>query len=207
MRRWTLRPMPVVFCAFVFDRNPRRPAARRDRRLHYIRESLVELDRPCRKGAGLIARGDGAAETRLAQGTWGERGICESGLRARRQDRDAAVAAALSECGIDFRTVKDQVLHDGDDIPTGAGRPYTVFTPMAALGGRGSQPRGVGALLARAPVGRPPSGSRIPTLTNSGSPPPTCSDLGIRPGMAGAVGPGRFPSPHGDYAARRDFPG
>ncbi|HIK46234.1 MAG TPA: deoxyribodipyrimidine photo-lyase [Leptolyngbyaceae cyanobacterium M65_K2018_010] len=45
--------------------------------------------------------------------------------------RDRAVAAALKEAGIEFRTTFwDQLLHAPGDIKTGAGDPYTVYTPF-----------------------------------------------------------------------------
>ena len=56
-----LRSCRRVFCCFVFDRDILDPLPRADRRVEFIRESLVDLDAGLRQlagrpGAGLIVR-------------------------------------------------------------------------------------------------------------------------------------------------------
>ena len=56
-----LRACQRVYCAFVFDRDILDPLPRADRRVEFIRESLVDLDTRLRDaagraGAGLIVR-------------------------------------------------------------------------------------------------------------------------------------------------------
>ncbi|SRR5579883_2431386 len=46
------------------------------------------------------------------------------------QERDRAVQAALQQAGISFENFWDQLLHAPTDIRTGAGEPYTVYTPF-----------------------------------------------------------------------------
>ncbi|MGA7931940.1 MAG: FAD-binding domain-containing protein [Kovacikia sp.] len=46
------------------------------------------------------------------------------------RSRDQAVAAALKEKGIEACEFWDQLLHKPEDIVTGAGQPYTVYTPF-----------------------------------------------------------------------------
>ncbi|NEZ60400.1 deoxyribodipyrimidine photo-lyase, partial [Adonisia turfae] len=47
------------------------------------------------------------------------------------RQRDNAVAAALTEKGIEMRTKTwDQLLHAPGDVLTGAGKPYTVYGPF-----------------------------------------------------------------------------
>jgi deoxyribodipyrimidine photo-lyase len=47
------------------------------------------------------------------------------------RQRDTAVVEALKEVGIEFRTTFwDQLLHAPGDVRTGAGAPYTVYTPF-----------------------------------------------------------------------------
>jgi deoxyribodipyrimidine photo-lyase len=46
------------------------------------------------------------------------------------RDRDRATAAALREKGIEVCTFWDQLLHEPKAISTGAGQPYTVYTPF-----------------------------------------------------------------------------
>src|SRR5262245_47129709 len=61
-----LRSAGRVWCAFVFDTAILKPLPRTDRRVEFIRESLVELDQDLRRlqeGSGLIVRhGEAVAE-------------------------------------------------------------------------------------------------------------------------------------------------
>lgn len=45
------------------------------------------------------------------------------------QERDRAVQAALQQAGIQFQNFWDQLLHAPEEIKTGAGEPYTVYSP------------------------------------------------------------------------------
>ncbi|HEV7348280.1 deoxyribodipyrimidine photo-lyase [Telluribacter sp.] len=47
------------------------------------------------------------------------------------QKRDAEVGTLLKEKEIDFRTFKDQVIFEKQEVLTGQGTPYTVFTPYS----------------------------------------------------------------------------
>jgi deoxyribodipyrimidine photo-lyase len=127
-----LRAASSVWCAFVFDRNILGPLPRADRRVEFIRESLVELDDSlARVGGGLIVvRGDPvAAIPKLAR----ELGV--AAVYANHDDepyaraRDTGVKAALAETGIDFRTRKDHVVFERDELLTARGTPFSVFTP------------------------------------------------------------------------------
>ena len=123
----------AVFCAFVFDREilDALPAPD-DRRVEFIRDSVSELDAALRaRGGGLIVRHafarDAIPELAAALGVRAvhanrdyEPAACE---------RDAAVAQALAERGIAFRTSKDQVIFECDEVLSQAGRPFSVFTP------------------------------------------------------------------------------
>ncbi len=46
-------------------------------------------------------------------------------------DRDASVSLLAKEKGVEFRTYKDQVVFEKDEVLSGAGTPYTVFTPYS----------------------------------------------------------------------------
>ena len=47
------------------------------------------------------------------------------------QERDSAVADLLSADGIGFKTYKDQVIFEKDEVTKDDGKPYTVFTPYS----------------------------------------------------------------------------
>jgi len=126
-----LRACRQVVCVFVFDRAILDPLPRADRRVEFIRESLVELDTELRTlGGGLIVR-HAVAEDEIAalarmldvQAVFANRDDEPAAL-----DRDAKVLGALANAGIAFHTYKDQVVFDRDEVLTQLGQPYTVFT-------------------------------------------------------------------------------
>ena len=46
------------------------------------------------------------------------------------KERDISVSKALEQAGIQVKNFWDQILHAPDDIRTGTGKPYTVYTPF-----------------------------------------------------------------------------
>jgi deoxyribodipyrimidine photo-lyase len=127
-----LRAARSVWCVFVFDRNILAPLPRADRRVEFIRASLVELDESlARSGGGLIVLdGDPVdAIPRLA------RELAVAAVYANHDDepyaraRDARVRTGLAETHIDFRTRKDHVVFERDEVLTASGTPFSVFTP------------------------------------------------------------------------------
>ena len=134
-----LKAARQVWCVFVFDRDILDPLPRTDRRVAFIRESLVELDAALRElglrhgqdGAGLIVRHARAQDAvpRLAAELGVEAVFANHDYEPQAVQRDAHVRGALSNAGIALYTSKDQVVFEGDEIRTGSGRPFGVFTP------------------------------------------------------------------------------
>jgi deoxyribodipyrimidine photo-lyase len=127
-----LRACRQVVCVFVFDREILDPLPRVDRRVEFIRESLVELDAELRSlGGGLIVR-HAIAEDEIASLA---RALDVQAVFANRDDepdaleRDAKVLGALANAGVAFHTYKDHAVFERDEVVTQAGAPYTVFTP------------------------------------------------------------------------------
>ena len=127
-----LRAAEQVWCVFVFDTDILGPLPRRDRRVEFIHDSVVELDAQLRAVGGrlLVRHGPAAAEVvRLA----GELGV--QAVYANHDDepdaiaRDTAVRAALGNAGIALHTGKDHVVFERGEVLTQSGTPYTVFTP------------------------------------------------------------------------------
>jgi deoxyribodipyrimidine photo-lyase len=131
-----LKSCQHVHCLFVFDSAILDPLPRQDRRVEFIRESLVALDAELhavagQAGAGLIVRHALAADEvpRLAH----ELGVQE--VFANHDDepdalaRDAQVRGALANLGIGFQTFKDHVIFERSEVLTQMGKPYGVFTP------------------------------------------------------------------------------
>jgi deoxyribodipyrimidine photo-lyase len=103
-----------------------------DRRVEFIRESLVELDLALRvRGGAMIVRHGWASSEipALARELGVSAVFANRDYEPQAKRRDAAVSAALSADGIAFESFKDQAVLDGEEVLTQAGRPYTVFTP------------------------------------------------------------------------------
>lgn len=131
-----LRSCAQVHCVFVLDRDILDPLPRADRRVEFIRESLVDLDRSLRQMAGqehvgLIVRHAVASVEipRLALNLGVQSVFANHDYEPQAIDRDAVVRGALANDGIALHTYKDQVVFERDEVLTANGRPYAVFTP------------------------------------------------------------------------------
>jgi deoxyribodipyrimidine photo-lyase len=201
----------LVHCAFVFDREILDALpSRSDRRVHFIRDSLVELDRAlAERGGGVIVLNGRAREEipRLAEKLGVEAVFANRDYEPAAKDRDREVAESLRREGIAFFLYKDQAIFDGDEVLTQAGKPYSVFTPyknawLKRLGQLGLNFHGGEGRLA--PL---PAIERVPSLEEIGFQPTDLDELGIRPGMAGARAAWQdFQERLGRYALARDFP-
>lgn len=134
-----LRAARQVWCVFVFDTTILDALPRQDRRVEFIRDSLVGVDAELRAlaashgvdGAGLIVRhGDARDEVpRLA------RQLGVAAVYANHDDepealaRDAQVLGRLAEAGIALHTSKDHVVFERDEVKTQSGGSFSVFTP------------------------------------------------------------------------------
>jgi deoxyribodipyrimidine photo-lyase len=188
-----LRESADVYCTFIFDRDILDALpSRADRRVEFIHGSLVGLDAALRSRGGALIVRHAPARTeipRLARelrvdAVYASRDY-EPGARA----RDDEVARELSATGIAFATTKDHVVFEQDEILTGAGKPFSVFTPykrawLAALTPEHVAPRttdsGPGRLRA------PPAVAGVPALEAIGFARTDLAALGVVPGAAGA---------------------
>ena len=216
-----LRRAQRVYCAFIFDREILDAlASKADRRVEFIRESLLELDATLRcRGGGLIVRhAEASAEIpRLARELGAAAVFANRDYEAPSKRRDEAVADELARSGIGFELFKDQVIFDGPEILTLAGRPYTVFTPYknAWLKRLASDDSSV-CMYESASVGKTPGQlvtntalPAVPVLAEIGFLPTDLRALGIEPGMSGARRIiDRFSSNGAleRYAQARDYP-
>ena len=186
-----LRRAQRVHCAFVFDSEILEALpSRTDRRVEFIRESLVELDVALhQRGGGLIVRHAWASSEipRLASELGVTAVFANRDYEPQAKARDAKVAEALADLGIGFELFKDQVVFDGPEVLTQAGRLYTVFTPyknswlkrltdddLASHAGES------GRLLVTS------SANGVPSLQEIGFKPTDLRQLGIVPGLSGA---------------------
>ncbi|MFZ2269389.1 MAG: deoxyribodipyrimidine photo-lyase [Azonexus sp.] len=201
-----------VHCAFVFDTEILDTLpSRTDRRVHFIRESLVELDAALRaRGGGLIVLHGRASEEipRLALKLGVTAVFANRDYEPAAGQRDGAVGKALADAGISFQTFKDQAIFERDELLTQAGKPYTVFTPYknAWLKHLTAADHGTHSCRGRLSASHLLTG--VPELPSLGFAASDLLEVGIRPGMSGArtlwdeFRPGRLQR----YGALRDFP-
>lgn len=202
-----LRACREVLCVFVFDR-PQLAAqpgtglatgARTDRRMEFIRASLIELDAQLRGLVGgtqpvLMVRHAMAADElpALARALDVQAVFANHDDEPDHQARDARVRGALAHAGIAFHTYKDQAIFERDELRTPAGALYTVFAPyrrawLAKLEAADLQPYPVRdhteALIAPPEPFRTP----VPTLAALGFGPSNLPALELPTGSQGAA--------------------
>ncbi|MBT9489551.1 MAG: deoxyribodipyrimidine photo-lyase [Rubrivivax sp.] len=134
-----LRAAQQVFGVFVFDRDILDPLPRVDRRVEFIRDSLVGVDAEWQAlgaahgvaGAGLIVRHGWATQEipALAQALGVQAVYASHDAEPAALARDAEVGRALAASGIELHTFKDHVIFERDEVLTQTGKPFSVFTP------------------------------------------------------------------------------
>ena len=221
-----LRDCQQVWCVFVFDTDILEPLRERgltaDRRVEFIRESLLDLDEQLRalgrahghEGVGLIVRHGRATEAvpRLARELGVQAVFSNHDDEPRSRERDAQVLGALAHRGVLLHTRKDHVIFERHEVLTQNDRPFTVFTPYKNAWLRQLTPyhlkaypveRHAGA-LASCPASAPPG---IPELASIGFQPTNLRELGIPTGSRGALGLFEdFVTRIEHYHQARDFP-
>src|SRR5678815_4422160 len=128
-----------VWCAFVFDRDILDPLPRADRRVEFIRESVVALSgalerlgegqgtpgvRPATRHGPAVTEIVELAQTLHVQAVYANHDDDPAALQ-----RDAKVRGALADIGIALHTSKDHVVFERSEVLTLSGKPYSVYTP------------------------------------------------------------------------------
>ena len=134
-----LKSCEQVYCVFIFDRAILDDLPRADRRVEFIRESLVDLDQQLAdagmKGttmpAGLLVRHGQVRDVlpeltaRLAVNAV----FFNHDNEPRSLKRDAMVQALLEGAEVAFHSFKDHLVFERGEVLTLSSKPYTVFTP------------------------------------------------------------------------------
>jgi deoxyribodipyrimidine photo-lyase len=204
-----LRSARRVCCAFVFDRAILDPLPRADRRVEFIRDSLVGVDAGLRalaashgvEGAGLIVAHGDAADVlpRLAAALHVQAVYASHDDDPYAVARDARVRGRLAQAGVALHTGKDHVVFERDEVLTLAGGPFSVFTPYRSAWLKKLDPFYLRAYpvarhasaLAPLPAAAPAlDGARswlgVPTLAEIGFEPSNLHQLRMPTGEAGA---------------------
>ena len=214
-----LRACQRVYCAFVFDRDILDPLPRADRRVEFIRESLVDLDSRLRDaagrpGAGLIVRHGKSVDevVQLARQLGVQAVFAAHDYEPQAIARDRLALGALAAAGIAFHTCKDQVVLEGRELLTKTGTPYTVFTPyknawLARMSAAG-MPEHDCAPFVQALAERPEAlRSAVPALEQIGFADTNLRALHIPTGATGGQALfAEFFDRMDEYHATRDFP-
>jgi len=199
----------AVHCVFVFDTEILDALpARADRRVDFIWKSVAELKAALeRLGGGLhVLHGRAREEIpRLAARLGVAAVYAARDYEPQALERDAAVHARLRARGIAFHTRKDHVIFELEEVRTGAGTPFSVFTPyknawLKKLDDFYVTPYPVARHAAR--------------LARTGSALPALEAIGFEPAPmalpAGATGATKlfadFKRRIDAYAAKRDYP-
>ena len=134
-----LRSARRVWCVFVFDREILDLLPRADRRVEFIRDSLVGVDAELRalaashgiEGAGLIVRHGWAHDEipALAQALGVQAVYTNHDDEPAALARDARVRGLLADQGVVLHTSKDHVVFERREVLTLAGGAFSVFTP------------------------------------------------------------------------------
>ena len=134
-----LRAARQVWVCFVFDRAILDPLPRQDRRVEFIRDSLVGVDAGLRalaaahgiEGVGLIVRhGDAPLEiTSLARQLGVQVVYASHDDEPAALARDARVRGLLADAGVALHTGKDHVVFERNEVMTQTGSAFSVFTP------------------------------------------------------------------------------
>ena len=218
-----LRSARQVWCAFVFDRDILDPLPRQDRRVEFIRDSLVGLSAQLRAlgashgvdGVGLIVRHGAALEAipALAVQLAVQAVYCNHDDDPAALQRDARVRGRLADLGVALHTSKDHVVFERSELLTAAGSPFSVFTPYRQAWLKKVDPFYLKAYpvahhaAALAPL--PPAlAAAVPTLEQIGFRPTNLHELKLPSGSAGALEllDDFLAERIGRYHETRDFP-
>lgn len=217
-----------VACVFVFDTTILEPLLRRkramgpdrppaDRRIDFILASLRELERALRRHGGrlIVLHGDPcAAIPQLAEALRADVVYANRDYEPAAIARDTCVATALRNAGRAWRDFKDQVVFEGNDLLSGQGKPYAVFTPYRnawhkRLAAGDLEPYSVAPRSGQLQAPPPGVAGEVPVwdVEALGFSPSNLAELKLPAGMRGARALIEdFEQRIERYAAQRDFP-
>jgi deoxyribodipyrimidine photo-lyase len=208
-----------VHCAFVFDREILDPLPRTDRRVEFIRHSLLELDERIRLASGrpdgglIVNHGVVTDELPALAVRLGVQVVFAAhDYEPQAIQRDRKILGRLAGAGIALHTVKDQVVMEGRELLTKTGTPYTVFTPYknAWLARQATTPLVVhdcAPWLDRLAPRPAACSAGVPGLADLGFTPSNLTELRIPTGATGGQALfADFFERMDDYHATRDFP-
>ncbi|OHX13151.1 cryptochrome/photolyase family protein [Chromobacterium sphagni] len=207
-----LKSSRAALPVFIFDRAILDGLPRDDRRVDFIWQSVAALKAELQAlGGDLLVRHGLPAEEipRLAVELGAQAVFCNHDYEPAARARDAEVERRLARQGVAMFSFKDQVVFERDEVLTGAGKPFGVFTPYKNAWLKKLTP----FYLQAYPVRRylrslmPRTAEPMPPLTDIGFRASDLDSLPVQPGSAGAEALfADFAGRIDHYQAARDFP-
>lgn len=212
-----LKENTSVLAVFVFDTDILdKLTSKEDRRVEFIWHSLRKLREDLRKAGGELLISHGSAKElipKIAQKLGVTTVYTNHDYEPRAIQRDRTVKSALEAAGIVFKTFKDEVIFEKNEILNKSGEPFKVFTAykntwLEKLDDPYSQAYPVKKYLKNL---APPAAYKLKpedmSLETLGFKKTNLLDLKIEPGEAGAKKLlDDFRTRIGFYHERRDFP-
>lgn len=128
-----LKSGQAVHCVFVFDTDILDKLTNRaDRRVEFIWRSVSELKQALEALGSTLHILHGRPQeciSQFARTMSASAVFCNRDYEPAAIARDRAVATTLQAHGIAFNDFKDQVIFEREEVLTGAGKPFNVFTP------------------------------------------------------------------------------
>jgi deoxyribodipyrimidine photo-lyase len=200
-----LKACRQVWCVFVFDTDILDPLPRADRRVEFIRASLLELDTELRalghqhgtEGVGLIVLHGPATQAipALAQRLHVQAVFANHDDEPQARARDAHVFGDLAHAGILLHSHKDHVIFERREVLTQAGHAFGVFTPY-----KNAWLRQVGEAQLRAHPVAPLAAALAPVPAALARPVPALAEIGFQP-----TNLAHLPMPTGSSGAQQLF--
>ncbi len=124
-----------VLPLFIFDTDIlHKLEDKHDARVHFIYETLIDINRSLQEtGSSLLIRHGKPLEIfrELIQKYEVNSVFANHDYEPYARERDLEVEKLLKAASVDFRTCKDQVIFEKDEVLKPDGKPYTVFTPYS----------------------------------------------------------------------------
>jgi deoxyribodipyrimidine photo-lyase len=194
-----LRAARQVWCVFVFDRDILDALPRQDRRVEFIRDSLIGVDAELAalaashgvEGAGLIVKhGHAAAEVAaLAEALHVQAVYANHDDEPAALARDARARGLLADRVVALHTSKDHVVFERSEVLTQNGGAFSVFTPYKNAWLKKCDPFFLQAYPvahhASALAPRPADQAGVPALPTIGFEPTNLHQLRLPSGPAG----------------------
>jgi deoxyribodipyrimidine photo-lyase len=192
-----LKKSQQVYCVFVFDKSILDALPRADRRVEFIRESLVDLDAVLQKLSGqaqpvLIVRHAWAEEEipKLAEQLGVQAVFANHDDEPQAIERDTQVRGALASQGMSLHTFKDHVIFERSEVLSLSATPYSVFTPyknawLKKINGFYLKAYPVEAYAAHLAAAPQRWAYPVPTLAQIGFDSSNLASLKVRTGAAG----------------------